>query len=144
MLHDAVEDPASRSPAELRAAYAARLRETVEAVGVEEAATASGVDETTVAALAAGESPELTVEEAAALLAAGGDGVDDADVILAELRDHLLLGMTTGVLDVDTVASNVDLDLSGQEIQQVLEGRVPMTLAELAAIQQFIAERNER
>jgi hypothetical protein len=142
MLHDAVEDPASRTPAELRGAYEARLREAVESVGVEAAATSSGVDEATVAALAAGDSPELTVEDAAALLAAGGDV--DADVVLAELRDHLLLGMTTGVLDVDTVASNVDLDLSGQEVQQVLEGRVPMTLAELAAIQQFIAERNER
>ena len=143
MLHDVVEDPASRSPAALRAAYEARVREAVDAVGVEAAATASGVDEATVAALAAGESPELTVEDAAALLAAGEDGVD-ADVILAELRDHLLLGMTTGVLDVDTVASNVELDLSGQEVQQVLEGRVAMTLAELAAIQQFIAARNER
>jgi hypothetical protein len=54
------------------------------------------------------------------------------------------MGMTTGVVDVDTIASNVDLDLSGQEVQQAIEGRIPMTLDELAAIHGYIAGRNAR
>jgi hypothetical protein len=52
------------------------------------------------------------------------------------------MGMTTGVLDVDTIASNVDLDLSGQEIQQAIEGRIRMTLDELASIHGYVAGRN--
>jgi hypothetical protein len=72
------------------------------------------------------------------------DDYPDSEAIVLELRDHLLLGMTTGVLDVDTVASNVELGLSGQEIQQALEGRNAMTLEQLAAIHRFIAERNDR
>ena len=52
-------------------------------------------------------------------------------------------GASTDFLQaVDTIASNVDLDLSGQEIQQALEGRVPMTLAQLAAVHRFIDSRN--
>lgn len=142
MLHDVVENAGSQPPEELRAAYEAELAAVVEERGVEPVATESGVDEERLEALVDGESPEFTVEEAAAVLAARGDV--DADVVVAELRDHLLMGMTTGVLDVDTVASNVDLDLSGQEVQQSLEGRRPTTLRELAAVHQFIDARNER
>jgi hypothetical protein len=140
MLHDVVADPAGHSPEELRAAYEDRLRTAVTDVGTDEAAEAAGVDADAVAALAAGESPALTVEEAAALLGLE-DGMD-SEVVVAELRNHLLMGMSTGVLDVDTIASNVELDLSGQEIQQALEGRVPMTLAQLAAVHRFIDSRN--
>jgi hypothetical protein len=53
------------------------------------------------------------------------------------------MAMTTGVVDVDTLAANVDLDLSGQEVQQALEGRAEMTLEQLAAIHQFLAARND-
>jgi hypothetical protein len=48
------------------------------------------------------------------------------------------MGMTTGVLDVDTIAAEIDVDLTGQEVQQALEGRTEMTLTELAAIHRFI------
>jgi hypothetical protein len=54
------------------------------------------------------------------------------------------MGMTTGVLDVDTLAAETGLDLSGQAIQQSLEGRRETTLTELAAIHRAIADRNDR
>lgn len=143
MLYDAADDPASLSPAELRAAYEAQIRTAVEPVGVETAAADAGVDEKQVAAVVDGDAPDMRVEDAAALLALS-DEYPDQEAIVLELRDHLLLGMTTGVLDVDTIASNVDLDLSGQEVQQALEGRSAMTLEQLAAIHRYIAERNDR
>jgi uncharacterized protein YcbX len=139
MLHDAVEDPAAHSPAELRAAYERRLSSVVDERGVDAVAEASGVDADRLAALADGDSPELTVEEAAAVLAVE-PGVD-RDAVVQELRDHLLLGMTTGVLDVDTLAGEIDADLTGQEVQQAIEGRIPMTLAQLAELQRAIAAR---
>jgi hypothetical protein len=160
MLHDVLEEPGAATPAELRAAYERRLGGVVADRGVEAVAAESGVDEATVAALAAvadGTAPadgeeadadarrraEVTVEEAAAILATESGGDLTADDVVFALRDHLMMGMTTGVLDVDTIASNVSLDLSGQEVQQAIEGRAPMTLAQLAAIQRYVAARND-
>ncbi|SFR37753.1 DUF5791 family protein [Halogeometricum limi] len=143
MLYDAADDPATLSTTELRTAYETQIRTVVDEVGVQTAAADAGVDEAVVSTVADGDAPEMNVEDAAALLALSDD-YPDREAIVLELRDHLLMGMTTGVLDVDTIASNVELDLSGQEIQQVLEGRSPMTLAQLAAIHRYIAERNDR
>ena len=142
MLYDAAEDPGDLSPDALREAYETQLRSATSAVDTETAAAASGVDADRIRALEAGAVPGLSVEDAAALLALD-DGRPDAESIVLELRDHLLMAMTTGVVDVDTLAANVDLDLSGQEVQQALEGRTEMTLEQLAAIHQFLAARND-
>ena len=80
---------------------------------------------------------------AAAALAALNDDTPDAEAIVLETRDHLLMGMTTAVLDVDAVAAELDADLTGQEVQQAIEGRIDMTLPELAAIQSVIEQRLE-
>ena len=143
MLYDAAEDPGDLSPDALREAYETQLRSATSAVDTETAAAESGVDADRIRAVEAGAVPGLSVEDAAALLALD-DGRPDAESIVLELRDHLLMAMTTGVVDVDTLAANVDLDLSGQEVQQALEGRAEMTLAQLAAIHQFLAARNDR
>ncbi|KAB1197023.1 MULTISPECIES: DUF5791 family protein [Haloferax] len=139
MLYDAVERPGTVTPDELRAAYEEEVRAAVDAAGVDAAATAADVSED---ALSDGVL-ELTLEQAASILALT-DGYPDADAIAWEFRDHLLMGMTTGILDVDTLASEIELDLSGQEIQQAIEGRTATTLDELAAIHHVIAVRNER
>jgi hypothetical protein len=141
MLYDALEDPASRTPSDLRGAYEAELRTVVETLGVEHVAGETGIESARLERLAAGDAvPEVTLEEAAAILALAPSS-PDADVVVAEVRDHLLMGMTTGVLDVDAIASNIDADLTGQEIQQAIEGRVPMTIEQLAEIQQFVESR---
>jgi len=141
MLHEAVDEPETLSPQQLREAYDAELRAVIDAQGIERVATAADLPTETVAALASGESPSMTLSEAAAILAVDFEG-RDADVIVQEVRDYLLMGMTTGVLDVDTIASNVDLNLSGQEIQQAIEGRIRMKLDELAAIHGYVAGRS--
>jgi hypothetical protein len=143
MLHDAVDDPETKSPQQLRDAYDEELRAVVDARGIETVASAAGLSTETVAAVASAESPRMTLSEAAAVLATETEG-RDADTIVREVRDYLLMGMTTGVLDVDTIASNVDLDLSGQEIQQAIEGRTRLMLDELAAIHSYVAGRNAR
>jgi len=140
MLYDAVEDPGSLTADELRAAYENELRSVVDDFGVTTVAAESGVGEETLGALLAGEPVDLTLSEAAAVLAVGDETRTAEDVAL-EVRDHLLMGMTAAVLDVDTIASSVDLDFDGKEVQQALEGRMPMTLGELAALHRYIAER---
>jgi hypothetical protein len=140
MLHDVVDDPGSHSPAELRAAYESKLASVVESVGAERVVAETDLTAEQVEAIAAGDAADLTVSEAAAVLGLSEE-VPDAEVVVLELRDHLLMGMTTGVLDVDTIAAEIDVDLTGQEVQQALEGRTEMTLTELAAIHRFIDAR---
>jgi hypothetical protein len=141
MLYDVVDDPASRTASELRAAYERALADVVDTHGVAAVAADADVDEDRLRALAAGDDLDLTVEEAMAVLAVDADR--DAETMAFELRDRLLMGMTTGVLDVDTLAAETGLDISGQEVQQSLEGRRQTTLDELAAIHRVIATRNQ-
>jgi hypothetical protein len=143
MLYDAADEPETLSPRQLRDAYERELRAVIDAHGVETVAAEADVGAETIDGLLDGGSPTVTLSEAAAILATDADA-PDAETIVQEVRDHLLMGMTTGVVDVDTIASNVDLDLSGQEVQQAIEGRIPMTLDELAAIHGYIAGRNAR
>ncbi len=143
MLYDAASEPAAGTVSALRAAYDEQLAAVFESTDVETAAAETGIAPETLAAIDAGESPEVTVREAAAILALDPER-PDADAIVYELRDHLLMGMTTGVLDVDTIASRISVDLTGQEVQQALEGRTEMTLDQLAAIQHVIETQNDK
>jgi hypothetical protein len=142
MFYDVVDDPASHEASELRAAYERALVDVIDDHGSETVADDSGVDAERLDALAAGETVDFTVEEAMAVLAVDADL--DAETMTLELQDRLLMGMTTGVLDVDTLAAETGIDISGQEVQQSLEGRRQTTLAELAAIHRVIAVRNDR
>lgn len=144
-LHGIVDAPGELTEAELVAAHAEQLAAVVEAVGADSAVEASGLPPGTVAAVAAVE-PEavedLDLEEAAALLALV-DGAPAAGAIAAEARDDLLLGMTTGVLSVDVVAGEVGVELDPREVQGMVEGRLPMTVKQYAALQRFIASRGQ-
>ncbi|MFC4449315.1 DUF5791 family protein [Halorussus aquaticus] len=143
MLYDDIADPNSTSPAELRAEYVSELAEVVETHGVDSVAEETGVDRATVAALTesdADAADDITLEDAAAV-AALADETPDADAIVAEVRDNLLMGMTTAVLDVDTIAAEIDADMDGKQVHQKVEGRAPMTLAEYATLHHFIASR---
>jgi hypothetical protein len=140
MLYDAVEIGDAASPSALRAAYFQEVAAVVAELGVDTVVGGTGLDRATVAAIESGETPELTLEEAAEVLALDDDA-PDADAIAWEARDHVLMGMTAAVVDVDTVAREAGLDLDGKEIQQAIEGRLPTTLAQFAAIQAYIDAR---
>ncbi|MFC5277564.1 DUF5791 family protein [Halorubrum rubrum] len=136
------EDGEGVAAAALLTAFETMLVEAVDEVestgraGVDDGTT---LDPATVETIGDGDAATLTVEEAAAVLAAA-DG-RDADAMVAELRDHLLMGMATAVLDVDTIAASIDADLTGQEVQQVLEGRAAMTLEQLAEVMAVVETR---
>jgi hypothetical protein len=140
MLYRDLDGSEAESPDDLREQYEAELTEVVDSVGVEAAAEETGVESDRLEALVEGGSPELTVEEASAILALDPDE-PDAEIVRAEIEDRLLLGMTTAVLDVDTIAANLERDLSGKEVHQRVEGRASMSLAEYAEIHYLIAER---
>jgi len=137
MFHEIVEDPGSRPPADLRQRYEMALRDVIEHQGVDAVADESDVDAATLTALADGESPELSLEEAASILAVQPD-TPDGDAIAATSRDALLMGMTTAVLDVEAIESGLEGELEAREIQAKVEGRYPMTVAEFALLQQHI------
>ncbi|ELY43701.1 DUF5791 family protein [Natronorubrum sulfidifaciens] len=127
------------SPADLRAEYDADLRSVIEQHGPDEVAEATDVAHDTLEALLEGESPDLTLTEAAQILALE-DGEPDADEIVTIACEHLLLGMSTAVLDVEAIESHIDIDLEAKEIQQKIEQRSPMSFAEFVHIQYVIAD----
>lgn len=128
-------------PDELRARYDRQLRGTIDEYGIDRVVEKSGVERERVDALVAGESPTLTLEEGARILAVADDE-PDAEAIVLETRDHLLMGMTTGVLDVEAVESGIDGAFDAREIQQKIEGRLRMTLDELAVLHSYIDGRS--
>lgn len=142
MLHTLAGETDDLSPKGLQTAYADYLRSLIETVGVDAAVADTDLDGDTIEDVADGEIDELTLTEAADI-AALDDDAPDAEAVVLETRDHLLMGMTTAVLDVDAIAAELDADLTGQEVQQAIEGRIEMTLAELAAIQSVIEQRLE-
>jgi len=137
MLRAEFESVAESSPEALHEAYLTVLRETVERAGVDTVAERADVERETVRAVADAEKPELTVETAAAILATDPER-PDADTVEAEALDILLMGMTTAVVDVDALAAGVDAEMDPKEVQQKVEGRHPVALAEYAAIQAFL------
>jgi len=139
MLRDEFASPGDRDPDDLRAAYEDVLADTIDAVGFETVAGETGLDAETLEALVAGESPEVTLEEAAAILATDPDR-PDADFLIADARDILLMGMSTAVLDVEAIQSGISGRMEAKEIQQKVEGRYPMTIGEYAILHQYIEE----
>lgn len=139
MLRGEIDASAAADPAELLGRYGTVLGETVRFVGPEQVAAAADVDRETVDRAADGEVGSLTLAEAAAILATDPDR-PDAETLAADARDVLLLGMTTAVLDVESLSSELDAGLDPKELQQKVEGRFPMTLSEYAAVHYHLRE----
>lgn len=127
------------SPADLRAEYEDDLATIVEDRGPSAVATEIDVDRARLDTLVDGDSPELSLEEAAAIQSLG-DGEPDPETIETMALEHLLLGMSTAVLDVDAVESELDLELDAKEIQQKLESRAPMSFEEFVHVQYVITD----
>jgi hypothetical protein len=139
MFHE-VANASELSAEELRRRYDGQLAAVVNEHGVKDVAEDSGVERERAEAIAEGDSPDLVLEEGAAMLAVSPDE-PDAEAIVMETRDHLLMGMTTGVLDVEAVESGIDGAIDAREIQQKIEGRLEMTLDELAQLHGYIDSR---
>lgn len=127
------------SPAALRAEYEDDLAAVVEQRGAADAAADTDLEPETLEALSAGDLPDLTLEEAAQVQALA-EGTPDPETIVTMALEHLLLGMSTAVLDVDAVEGDLEIDLDAKEIHQKIEGRAPMSFAEFVHIQYVIAD----
>lgn len=139
MFHEHRTDVSGLSPSELEAEYAAELADVVEDRGVDAVVEETGVDRDLVEEVADETIPRaLTLEQAAAIQALA-DGAADADTVHEMACEHLLIGMTTGVLDVDAVTAELPLNLEATEVQQKIERRAPMTFREFVHIQHVIA-----
>ena len=138
MFHEQRTDVDGLSPADLRAEYEAELADAVESVGVDEAAEETDLDRGELSALVDGESPPLSLEEAAQIQSLA-DGVAGPETVAEMACEHLLLGMTTGVMDVDAVARDLAIDLTPKEVQQKIERRAPMSFEEFVHVQHVIA-----
>lgn len=128
------------TPAALSEEYLRELADLVDRVGRDRSESETSLDADAIETVEAGEDPGLSLEAAAELAALASDE-PDAETIVLEACEHLLLGMSTAVLDVETLAGEVALDLDPKEIQQKVERRAPMTFAEYVHFQHAIAER---
>jgi hypothetical protein len=122
---------------ELRAAYDDLLAATIQSVGATTVADETGIDESRIEALLDGDSPELSLAESAAILETDSER-PDAETILAEARNILLMGMSAAVLDVETLAAEIEDEMQPKEIQQKVEGRHSMSLDEYALLHSHI------
>ena len=148
MFHEVVDgrgagpdvDADEPTATELLAAFGALVSEAAASVDGDRLVGEIGLSEADAEVARDGDVGALSLADAAAVLAAA-ESDRDADAMVAEVRDHLLMGMATAVLDVDAIAARIDADLTGQEVQQALEGRTTMTLGQLAEILAVIERR---
>ncbi|NHN42270.1 hypothetical protein G9C85_11625 [Halorubellus sp. JP-L1] len=141
MFHDQRHDVDGLTVADLRAEYAQDLAAVVDEHGVDAVVDATDLDRDVVARVGDADLPaDFTLSDAASVLSLR-DGVADPDTVVEIACDHLLLGMTTGVMDVDAVASELAIDLDAKEVQQKIERRAPMTFDEFVHVQHVIASR---
>lgn len=142
MIHTIVDEPGSLAPAALRERYEAELRAVIEEFGAETVAERAEVDRDHIDAIASEEALDGSLEliDAASILSLREEA-PAGEAIATEARDVLLMGMTTAVLDVDTLEGEVDGQIDARAIQQKIEGRTSMTLGEYALLQQAIEER---
>jgi len=89
------------------------LSEAAAEVGRDRLVDETGLDGGVIDAAVDGDATEIRLEDGAAIVAVSTDR-DGDDAVVAEVRDHLLMGMATAVLDVDTIAAAIDADLTGQ------------------------------
>lgn len=142
MLLDPIDDPDGLTTGDLHREYLDALGDVVAELGVETAADRTGLSAETLSSLVDGETPSLSLADACGILGATDDWPDGETVEL-EVRDSIMLGMSSAVLDVDALERHLDLGLDAKTIQQKIEGRRPMTLEEYAAIALVIERENE-
>jgi hypothetical protein len=140
MLSELPDEPGEMTPEELEALYAESLEAVIRERGVDTVADAADVPEDSVRSARAGELGGITLEEGAAILALAEDHPPAEDIVMVAL-DDLLMGMTSAVLDVEALESAIGGELEAREIQQKVEGRHPITLAEYALLHQHIQSR---
>lgn len=110
-------DPATTAPESLRAAWVDFLGE---------------IDD--------GSLPEAISLDRAGELVAADHHLLDADGAAHALRDRVIVGMIDAVIDAETLAGRVPLDMTPEELRARLEGEATMTLYEYAHLRHAVAK----
>jgi len=140
MLTEEIADPAATTPEALRTQYLAALTAVVEERGIEAVAAETELSTERVEAIL--DDPDaVTVAEATAVLSCSPD-YPAADDYLLEVRDHLMLQMSSAVVDIGALRRGIETDLDPKELQQKVEGRREMTLTEYARVIHHLAVEN--
>lgn len=140
MLTESLDASTEASSRALKQQYEQHLADIISRSGISEIVATTGLDEDTVRAVANQTAAELALADAAAIAALASD-TPDPDAILTEIRDTLLLEMSSAMLTVDRLATELSLDLDPKEIQAKIEGRQPMTLDEYAQLRHYLASQ---
>lgn len=130
------------SPDALYQRYLEELRSILQAVDAENRATETQLDDAVVDALVQGDDVSVTLSEVVEIWALQTDAAEP-DQLLSETRHDLMLSMSTAITNIDAIAGDLDADLSPNEIQAKLEGRLPMTLYEFAVFKQYFTDRSD-
>ena len=140
MFYDNRTDGSHTSIDALRGEYEDDLRAAIEEVGIDNGAEETGIDRETLATLLEGslQDADPSLSEAAAIQSLA-PGTPDAEEIVDLACDHLLLGMSNAILDVDGLDRRLDLDLGPKTIQRKIERRESMTFDEFVRFQHVIA-----
>ncbi|GAA0293086.1 DUF5791 family protein [Halarchaeum salinum] len=140
MLTADIAEPEATSPEALRTQYLGALTAVLEGRGTEAVAAETDLTAERIAALL--DDPDaVTVEETAAVLSCSPDYPAAEDYLL-EIRDHLMLQMSSAVVDVGSLQRAIETDLDAKALQQKVEGRREMTLEEYARVVHHLAVEN--
>lgn len=140
MLVEPIDDPETIEAGDLHRQYLEELAAAIAKVGADQVAEETGIDVARLDSLPDTNSG-FTVAEAAEILAASGaDGHGES--LRQEVRDHLLLRMSSAVVDVDALAAALPGEFGPRDYQQMIEGERPMPLAEYARIYLHVERQN--
>lgn len=137
MLTEPIE-PADAGPDEIRDRYVDALADVLREVGWDNVAKTAEIESDRLDAIEAGDADDVTLADATAVLAL--DAKTDAEALLAAARETVLLEMSTAVVDVETLAADLDGELSPQEVHAAVEGRLPLSLEQYARIRYRLAD----
>lgn len=140
MLAEPIDDPAAIEPADLHRQYRERLAAVIEEAGSAAVAEETGIATDRLESLPDVD-PGLTIADAADILAVDGEA-GPSESIRQEARDHLLLGMSSAVVDVDALAGALSGEFGPRDYQQMIEGEMPMPLGEYARIYLYVERQN--
>lgn len=137
MLVEDIEEGVDAATLEQR--YRRDLASRIDRLGVDTVAEATAIDADRLERVEDPGTP-LTLKEVTAILAVDGDRT--AAAIMQDVRDHLMLQMSSSVVDVDALATALEGDLEPRDYQQMIEGRMAMPLSVYARIYRHVQSEN--
>ena len=126
-------------PETLSEEYSDSFASWIESIGMDTITDETTLSRSQLERVHQGSMSTLTLEDAAQIASLVSE-TPDAETIEMMACEHLLLGMSSAVMDVEMLAAELEIDLEPKEIQQKIERREPMTIEEYSYIQHAIVD----